>query len=74
MNQQAPFPTLNIGYIFYKLYYFVKDIHLFLISFPWSSVIHWIKLIGLIAVIIFAAGIIYNLVRINLLLKTKSDQ
>ena len=57
-----PAPTyINIEYIFYKTFIFLKNAYFFMIHIPWSKVVSWGSIIGGIIIIAFIAGIIYNL-------------
>ena len=60
-----PAPTyINIEYIFYKTFIFLKNAYFFVICIPWPKVVSWGHIIGGIIVVVFIAGIIYNLIGI----------
>lgn len=70
-----PAPTyINIEYFFYKAFIFLKKAYLFAINMPWHSIIFWAKIISAIIVILFVAGVIYNLVGIVRARKKKKEE
>ncbi|MDP3052138.1 MAG: hypothetical protein Q8N42_01385 [bacterium] len=57
----GPENYVNIEYVFYQFFLFIKESYFFIINMPWASVYFWGRIISAIIVFLFTVGIIYNL-------------
>jgi len=64
---------VNIEYIFYRVFLFVRESYFFIINLPWTKIHFWAQVIAAILVVLFIIGIIYNLSHI-LRLKPKQRE
>jgi hypothetical protein len=65
---------LNLEYFYYKIFLFLKKSYFFIVNFSWPKIAYWLEPIATILIIIFAIGIIYNLIGIYRTIKKKKEE
>lgn len=72
-----PEPTyinVNVEYVFYKTFIFLKKSYLFFMNINWPNIFSWAKIIAAIIIILFVAGIVYNLIGIYRVRKKEEEE
>ena len=49
-------------YLLYQALLFLRKTYFFIINMPWTKIIFWAQIIAAVLILIFIAGIVYNLI------------
>jgi hypothetical protein len=70
-----PAPTyINIEYFFNKTFLYLRGAYFFTINLPWKDIVPWARTISAIIVVLFAIGIIYNIIGIHRTKRKKGEE
>jgi len=63
-QSQVEYPDV-LEYMLYRAFPFLRKTYFFIINMPWTKIIFWAQIIAAVLILIFIAGIVYNLIGIS---------
>lgn len=62
-----------LEYLYYLAFLLFQKIYFFIIGLPWLDIVFWARIIAVVLIILFAVGIIYNLIGVRRAKKKETE-